>query len=150
MKHEELKEGIKIAMKARDEVRLSVLRGVVAASTNELVSKGRKPDELLGDEDIMVVISRLAKQRKDSIEQFTKGGRQDLVDTETAELKVLEALLPPQMSKEEIEVAVKAKIAELGVTDKAGAGKLIGALMKDLRGKADGAEVKAVVDSLLS
>lgn len=150
MKHEELKEGIKTAMKARDEVRLSVLRGVVAACTNELVAQGRKPDELLGDDQVMAVTARLAKQRKDSIEQFAKGGRQDLVNTEAAELKVLETLLPPQMSREEIEVAVRAKMAGLSVTDKTGAGKLTGALMKDLRGKADGAEVKAVVDSLLS
>ena len=137
------------AMKAKDAVRLSVLRGLVTACTNELVSKGRKPDELLSDEEVMTIVGRLTKQRKDSIEQFAKGGRQDLVDTETAELKVLETLLPPQMSREEIEAAVKAKIAELGVTDKTGAGKLTGALMKDLRGKADGTKVKAVVDALL-
>ena len=138
------------AMKAKDAVRLSVLRGLVTACTNELVAKGKKPDELLSDEDVTAVISRLAKQRKDSIEQFTKGGRQDLVDTEAAELKVLETLLPPQMSREEIEVAVKAKIAEMAVTDKAGVGKLLGALMKDLKGKADGNDVKAVAESLLS
>lgn len=150
MKHQELREGIKEAMKARDEVRLSVLRGLIAACTNELVAKGKKPDEMLSDDEVMAVVSRLAKQRKDSIDQFGKGGRQDLVDKEAAELKILEALLPPQMSREEIEAVVKAKIAELGVADKSGAGKLIGALMKDLRGKADGAEVKAVVESLLN
>ena len=148
-KHQELKSGIMEAMKAKDAVRLSVLRGLVTACTNELVSKGRKPDELLSDEEVMTIVGRLTKQRKDSIEQFAKGGRQDLVDTETAELKVLETLLPPQMSREEIEAAVKAKIAELGVTDKTGAGKLTGALMKDLRGKADGTKVKGVVDALL-
>ena len=136
-------------MKARDEIRLSVLRGIVTACTNELVAKGRKPDEMLNDEDVVTIISRLAKQRKDSIEQFRKGGRQDLVDKEAAELKILETLLPPQMAREDIEKAVRAKMTELGVSDKTGAGKLIGALMKDLRGKADGSEVKAIVDSLL-
>jgi uncharacterized protein len=148
-KHQELKSGIMEAMKAKDAVRLSVLRGLITACTNEVVAKGKKPDELLSDEEVMTIVGRLAKQRKDSIDQFAKGGRQDLVDTEAAELKVLEALLPPQMSREEIEAVVRAKIAELGVTDKSGAGKLTGALMKDLRGKADGGEVKAVVDSLL-
>jgi uncharacterized protein YqeY len=76
-KHEELKRGIMEAMKAKDTVRLSVYRGLVTAFTNELVSKGKKPDEFLSDEEVMTVIQRTAKQRKDSIDQFAKGGRQD-------------------------------------------------------------------------
>src|SRR3990167_6508686 len=150
MTHQELKDGIKEAMKAKDAVRLSVLRGLSAAATNELVSKGRKPDEILNDDELLTVVMRAAKQRKDSIEQFTNGGRADLAEGERAELTVLETLLPAQMSRDEVLQAVKAKATEMGVTDKTGANKLMGALMKDLKGKADGTAVKAVVDGMFS
>lgn len=150
MTHQELKEAIKDAMRAKDAVRLSVLRGLSAAATNELVAKGRKPDEMLSDDELMTVIIRASKQRKDSIEQFEKGGRPELAESEKAELTILEAMLPAQMSREEIEIAVKTKAAELGVTDKTKANQLIGALMKDLKGKADGNVVKDIVNSLFS
>lgn len=145
----ELKEGIKDAMRAKDAVRLNVLRGLSAACTNELVAKGKKPTDELTDEEVMTVIARAAKQRKDSIAQFKAGGREDLAVTEEAELKIIETFLPTQMSREEIETFAKAKMAELGVTDKAGSGKLMGILMKDLKGKADGNDVKAVIDGIL-
>ena len=148
MTHEELKAGIKEAMKAKDAVRLSVFRGLSAAATNEAVAKGKGPDALLTDDELMTVIMRAAKQRKDSIEQFEKGGRPELAENEKAELAVIETLLPAQMSRDEIEAAVKAKAAELGVVDKTGANKLIGALMKDLKGKADGTIVKEVITTL--
>ena len=148
MTHQELKDGIKEAMKARDVVRLSVLRGLSAAATNEVVSKGRKPDEILNDDELLTVVMRAAKQRKDSIEQFTQGGRADLAEGEKAELAVLETLLPAQMSRDEVLQAVKAKATEMGVTDKTGANKLMGALMKDLKGKADGNVVKEVVSTV--
>jgi uncharacterized protein YqeY len=148
MTHQELKEAIKTAMKNKEEVKLSVLRGLSAAATNELVAKKRKPDELLNEDELMTLISRAAKQRKDSIEQFEKGGRSDLAAKEKEELAVIQALLPAQMSEAEIEAAAKAKAAELGVTDKNGANKVMGALMKDLKGRADGTLVKAIVDKL--
>jgi len=150
MTHQELKEGIKDAMRAKDAVRLSVLRGLSAAATNEAVAKGKGPDTLLTDDELMTVIMRAAKQRKDSIEQFTKGGRPELAAGEQAELVIIESLLPAQMSREEIEAAVKAKAAELGVADKTGANKLMGVLMKDLKGKADGNVVKEVVSTLFA
>jgi uncharacterized protein YqeY len=150
MTHPELKEAIKDAMRAKDTVRLNVMRGLSAAATNEAVAKGKGPDGMLSDDELLTVIMRAAKQRKDSIEQFTAGGRPELADSEKAELAIIEALLPAQMSREEIEAAAKAKAAEMGVTDKTGANKLMGTLMKDLRGKADGTVVKEVVDSLFS
>jgi len=150
MTHAELKEAVKTAMKNKEAVKLTVLRGLMSAATNELVAKGRKPDETLSEEELLTVITRAAKQRKDSIEQFGKGGREDLVASEKEELAVLEALLPPQLSEAEIEDAVKAKAAELGVTDKSGANKLMGTLMKELKGKADGTLVKAAVDRIFS
>lgn len=144
----DIKEGIKEAMKAHDSVRLETLRGISTAVTNELVTKGKTPQDTLADEDVLVVITRLAKQRKDSISQFKAGGRDDLVGEEEAQLAVLETYLPKMMSREDIEPIVRAKMTELGVTDKSKMGQLVGALMKDLKGRADGADVKAVVESM--
>ena len=91
MLHEQIKNEIKQAMMAKDQLKLSVVRGISAAFTNELVAKKRKPDEVLSDEDALAVITRQAKQRKDSIEQFRAGGREDLASKEEAELKIIEA-----------------------------------------------------------
>lgn len=148
MLHDQFKESLKDALRAKDEVRLSVIRGLLAAFTNELVATKRKPTETLPDEDVLKVIVRAAKQRKDSIEQFRKGGREDLAQKEEAELKILETYLPKMMSRDEIEKLARAKQAEMGITDNTKANQLMGALMKDLKGKADGADVKAVIDSL--
>lgn len=139
---------MKDAMKNKDAVRLATLRGLKAAFTNELVAKQKKPTDSLTDDEATAVIMRAAKQRKDSIEQFTKGGRADLVANEEAELAVIQEYLPKFMSQDEIRPLAEAKKAELGVTDKSKSGMLMSALMKDLKGKADGADVKAVVESL--
>ncbi len=133
---------------AKDALRLSVVRGLSAAFVNELVAKQRKPTEMLTDEEAMSVIKRQVKQRKDSIEQFTKGGRPELADAEKAELAILETYLPKMMSQDEIRVIAEKKKAELGVADKAGAGKLMGAVMKETKGMADGGDVKAVVEAM--
>ena len=148
--HETLKKSIPDALRARDEVRLRTLRSLVTAMTNEVVAKKRKPDEYLNDDEAFAVIKRSVNQHKDSIEQFTKASRMDLVEPEQAELAILEAYLPAMMNRDEIMTVAKAKMVELGVSGKADAGKFTGALMKELKGKADGADVKAVVDSLLS
>src|SRR3989344_8608166 len=117
MLHEQIKNGIKEAMMTKDKVKLDTMRGMVASFTNELVAKGRKPNETLTDEEVLIVITRLAKQRKDSIEQFKKGNRDDLVKEESAQLAILETYLPKLMEKEEVEKIVKAKKEALGVTD---------------------------------
>ena len=148
--HQSIKSAIPDALRAHDEVRLRTLRSLVTMMTNEVVAKKRKPDEFLTDEEALAVVKRAANQRKDSIEQFTNASRLDLVEPEIAELAVLESYLPALMSREEIEVIAKAKMEEMGVTSKAEAGKFTGALMKDLKGKADGGDVKAVVDTLLA
>jgi len=149
MLQNDIRESIKDAMKAKDEVRLMVLRGLTAAFTNELVATNRKPTVPLPDEDALNVIRRMVKQRKDSIEQFRKGGREDLASREEAEQKILETYLPQMMSREEIEPIVKLKIAEMQA-DKSKAGILMGAVMSELKDKADGKIVKDVVESLLS
>lgn len=148
--HETLKAGIPDAMRAKDEVRLRTLRSLVTMMTNEVVTKKRKPDEFLTDEEALAVLKRAANQRKDSIEQFTNAGREELAAPEHEELAVIESFLPTQMSREEIEVLAKAKMLEMNVTEKKDAGRFMGSLMQDLKGRADGGDVKAVVDSLLS
>lgn len=136
-------------MKAHDEVKLRTVRSMLTAFTNELVATGKKPQEMLDDAGVLSVIKRLAKQRKDSITQFEAGGRPELATIEKDELAVLESYLPQMMSQDEIRPIVEKKIAELGAVDKSKMGMLIGSLMKELQGKADGGDVKAVVESLL-
>ncbi len=148
--HEQIKSEIKEAMLKKDEVGLSVLRGLLAAFVNELVSQKRKPQEILSDEDAVTVVKRSAKQRKESIEQFTKGGRVDLAKTEEAELVYLQKYIPAGMSVEEIKKVVLAKKEEMGVTDKSKLGQLVGAVMKELKGKADGADVKKAVEEIFN
>ena len=148
MLHEQIKNGIKEAMMAHDALRLKAFRAMSAAFTNELVAKSRKPQEMLKDEEAIAVIARLAKQRNDSINQFRKGGREDLVKEEEAELAILETYLPKMMDKSEVEKIVQAKKGELGITDATKRGVLMSAVMKDLKGKVDGNLVKEVVDSL--
>ncbi|HEX5774549.1 MAG TPA: GatB/YqeY domain-containing protein [Candidatus Paceibacterota bacterium] len=148
--HESIKQGIPEAMKARDEVKLRTYRSLSTMMTNEAVAKKRKPDELLTDEEAVAVVKRAANQRKDSIQQFEAADRNELAVPEKEELAVLEALLPAQMSREEIEAVVKAKMTEMGVSEKRDMGRFMGAVMQELKGKADGSEVKAVIESLLS
>lgn len=150
MLHEQIKGEIKEAMKAKDELRLRVVRGLVAAFLNEIVAKKRKPDELLSDEEALAVITRAAKQRKDSIEQFQAGGREDLAASEQEELKIIETYLPKMMSQDEIRPLAETRKKELGIDNKTQAGQLMSALMKELKGKADGNDVKAVVDDILT
>lgn len=147
---EKIKADMVAAMKSKDPVRVGVLRGLSAAFTNELVAKKKMPNESLSDEDSQTVIMRAIKQRKDSIDQFKKGGREDLVAAETAELRVIEEYAPKLMSPDEVAKIAAAKKAELGVTDKSKMGQLMGTLMKELKGKADGADVKAAVEALFS
>ena len=146
--HEKIKEDIKEGMKARDEARLRSARNLLSAFTNELVAQKKKPDEMLEDEAALVVIGKSAKQRKDSIEQFKAGGREDLVAPEEEELAYLSAFLPEMMGEDEIKAIAEAKKSELGVEDKAKMGVLMGAVMKEVKGKADGGDVKKVVESL--
>jgi uncharacterized protein len=130
------------AMKTHDSVTLSTMRMLKTALTNKEVEKGHALD---GTESIQVVAS-LIKQRRESIEAFQKGGRQDLVDKERAELALLEALMPPPLTPAEIEDAVVAAIAETGATSPRDMGKVMKTAMGALAGKAvDGKTVNEVV-----
>jgi uncharacterized protein len=144
-----IKNDMKEAMKAKDDLKVQTLRGVIAGCTNELVAKGMKPTDGIDDAMAMTVLKRLGKQRKDSAEQFEKGNRPELAAKEMSELKIIEAYLPQQASREDIEKVARAKKEELNI-DAAGKGKLMGIVMKELGGNADGGVVKEVVDSLFA
>src|SRR3989338_6305364 len=148
--HQDIREQMTEAMKARDTVRLNVLRGLLSSFTNEAVARKRKPDEELSDEEALAVIARAVKQRKDSIEQFKKGHRTDLAEVEKSELAILETYLPTLMSRDEILVYVKERLAvQSSALDKSRADQFMGMIMKELKGKAGGALVKEVVDNLI-
>lgn len=144
---ENIKAQLKPAMIAKDTVRVGTIRMILAAFTNELVTQGRPPTDPLSDADCMKVVKRLAKQRKDSIEQYTSAGRPELAEDEQAELAVIESFLPEAMSEAEIESRVQAKLAESPL-DPTKKGQFIGMMCKELGDTADGALVKAVIDRL--
>jgi uncharacterized protein len=134
------------AMKAQDANRTSTLRMVKAAMMNRQIEKGSELD----DDDMQKLLRSLVKQRRDSIEQYEKAGRQELVDKEKAEIEVIETYMPQAASSEEIEQAVAAAIAETGATSIRDMGKVMKAAQTALAGKnADGKLVSAVVKAKL-
>jgi uncharacterized protein YqeY len=135
-------EDMSAAMKARDQGRLAPLRMAKAALMNKEVEKGRPLD----DAEAQQVVSSLIKQRRDSIEQFTKGGRPELAEKEAAEIAVLEAYLPPPVDPKEVEAAVDAAIAETGASSAKDLGRVMKAVMPKLAGRAvDGRTVNELV-----
>lgn len=144
----EIREKLKEAMRAKDQVSLDTLRSVLSGFTSELVASGKMPQDEVTDEIALKVITKLAKQRKDAIAQFEAGGRADLAEDEKAQLAVLEMYMPALASEAEIRVVAEKKKAELGVSDKAKLGILVGAVMKEFGAQADGAVVKNVVEEL--
>lgn len=149
MIYDTIRQDLKEAMKAKDKEKLDVLRGILTDVTNELVATGRTPQETLKDEEMVAIIQRASKRRKDSVEQFRKAGREDLASTEERELVHLEKYLPEEMSREEIKQIALAKKEVLGVKSKADANMLMGVMMKDLKGKADGKIVRSVIEEIL-
>lgn len=144
-----IREDLKTAMRAKDAISLDVIRGILSAFTNELVATKRMPTDVLEDHECITVIKRLVKQRRDASQQFKEGGRPELAEKEDAECALLMKYLPAQTTEAEIEKVVREKIAELGSVDKAGAGKLIGAVTKHFAGNADGSLVKTVVERIV-
>jgi uncharacterized protein YqeY len=145
---EQIKEQMKEAMRAKEKSTVMTLRGLMSAFTNELVAQGKMPTDMLSDEEAIVVITREAKRRKDSIAQYADAGREELASDEKEELAILEAFLPELMSEDEIREVVMKKKEELGANDASSKGQLIGAVMAELKGKADGALVNQVISSL--
>ncbi|MGM0482668.1 MAG: GatB/YqeY domain-containing protein [Patescibacteria group bacterium] len=147
--HSDVKEEIKEAARLRDRERATALKSLIAEFTNEAIKKGKDRDSDLPDESALEVINRLVKQRRDSIEQFEKGGREDLAETERLELSVLEKYLPEQMTEKEVKEYIEKKMKEMKISDRGQIGPLLGAVMKELKGYADGRVVKRVTEELL-
>ena len=140
-----LDQDMKTALKESDKLKLSAIRLAKAAVKNQQIEKGRE----LSDEEIQSVISTLLKQRKDSIEQFSKGGRQDLADQESRELAVLQAYMPEQLSPAELDKIILQAIQESSSTDEKDMGKVMKILMPRVKGLADGKTVNIRVKELL-
>jgi uncharacterized protein YqeY len=149
MTKQKLQEELMVAMKAQDEVKKSTLRMLLSGINYYEIQKGGA-GYLASEEDVLSVIQKEAKNRRDSIAEYEKAGRQDLVDKETAELNFLQAYLPAQMSEEEITKIIEETITETGATTMADMGKLMGALTGKLKGKADMGIVSNLVRSKLT
>jgi uncharacterized protein len=144
---ERLNSDMKQAMKNKEKDKLSVIRMVKASLQNEAIKLGKS--ELSVDEEL-TILSREVKQRKDSLHEFDKAGRQDLVDKLRTELAVVELYLPEQLSEEELSNIVKQTIDEVGATSKADMGKVMAAVMPKVKGKTDGSLVNKFVQQHLS
>ncbi len=143
---EQITEDMKSAMRAKEAERLGTIRLLLAAI------KQREVDERITVDDagIIAIIEKLIKQRKDSIEQFQKAGRADLVDQESKELGILQAYMPAQLSEAEVQAAIQKAIADLGASGPQDMGKVIGALKAQLAGKADMGTVSGLVKAALA
>ena len=142
---ESLQKDMVAAMKAKDKTKLSTVRMLKAAVTNEQINVGH---DLTSDEEVSV-LSRELKQRKDSLEEFKAAGRDQAVADLEAEIAVIESYLPEQLSVDEVKAVVEETIKAVGATSKADFGKVMGVLMPKLKGKADGKLVNATVKELL-
>lgn len=143
---EKLVGDLKSAMKSGDADKVSVLRMLSAAVKNQEITKGK--DAVLTDEEVMQVLAREAKKRRESVDAFQKGGRPELAEKEQAELAIVEAYLPRQMSRAEVAVEVEKVLA--GMADKSNQGLVMKAVMQELKGKADGKMISEVVKEKLS
>lgn len=143
-------EEIKAAMKAKDKVRLETVRSIKKVILEEEVNARAAGKDSLTETQEMDILARLAKQRRDSIEQYTQAGRQELADQEAAELAILEEYLPKQLSDEDIARVVDEIIAQVGANSPQDMGKVMGPAMQKLKGKADGKKVQEAVKARLN
>jgi len=137
-------------MKQKDADRLRVLRSLKAKILEKEISERKGGESKISDEQVIEVLMKAAKQRKESIDQFTQGGRDDLVEKEKEELAIIEEFLPKMMSEDEIRASVKEQITQLGASGMSDMGKVMGVMMGKLKGKADGSIVSRVVKEELS
>ncbi|MHB0912028.1 MAG: GatB/YqeY domain-containing protein [Armatimonadota bacterium] len=142
---ERLETDLKTAMKAGDSLTVSVIRLARSEIRNSEIEKGRP----LTDEEILQVLTREGKKRRESISQYEKGGRPDLVEKEQAELRILSTYLPELLGEAEVTGITREVITELNATSKADKGRVMGAVMQKVRGRADGKMVNEIVDRLL-
>ena len=147
---EQIGEDIKTAMKAKDKLRLQTVRSIKKAILEKEVELRPKGQEELTPEQEIELLAQQAKQRRDSIEQYQNAGREDLVEKETQELAIIETYLPEQVSDEELEAIIDEIIADSGAASIKDLGKVMGPAMKQLKGKADGKKIQALVKSKLA
>lgn len=143
---EKLTEDMKQAMKDKDRKKLSVIRMVRASLQNEAIKLGV---DTLSEEDELTILSRELKQRNESAKEFEKANRMDLVDNLNSEIEILEVYLPKQLSESELNTLIDDTMKEVNVTSKRDFGKLMGALMPKVKGKADGSKVQKLVQDKL-
>lgn len=148
MLKQQLKDQLKEAMLAKDGLKTSVIRFILSGITYYEIQKGGAGYEAT-EEDVLAVINKEAKQRKDSIAEYEKAGRQELAEKEKAELSVLESYLPEQISEEEVRKLVEEALEQSGATSAQDMGKVMGVLMPKVKGKADGAMVSRLVREAL-
>ncbi|HLR25240.1 MAG TPA: GatB/YqeY domain-containing protein [Fodinibius sp.] len=141
---------LKQAMKAKEQKKLQVLRSLKAKLLEREISEREGGEASLSDEQTIEVLMKAAKQRKESIEQFEKGGREDLVQSEKAELEIINSYLPEMLSEEEVREVARKKIEQTGAENMADMGRVMGAMMQELKGKAEGSLVSKVVKEELS
>ena len=141
---------LKEAMKNKDKERLRVLRSLKSKMLEREINERKGGEAELSDEQAIEVLMKAAKQRKESIEQFEEGGRDDLASSEQEELEVIESYLPEMLSEEEVRDIAREKIEELGAEDMSDMGQVMGVLMQELKGKAEGSVVSQVVKEELS
>lgn len=141
---------LKQAMKDKDQDRLRVLRSLKSKLLEREISERKEGEATLSDEQTIEVLMKAAKQRKESIEQFEQGGRDDLVQSEKNELEIINSYLPEMLSEEEVRDIARTKIEELDAQNMADMGKVMGAMMQELKGKAEGSLVSKVVKEELS
>lgn len=146
---EQIGEDIKTAMKAKDTLRLQTVRGIKKAILDKEVELRPKGQDSLTPEQEIELLSQQAKQRRDSIEQFTKAGRDDLAAKESQELAIIETYLPEQVSDAEVAKIIDELIASSGATTMKDLGKVMGPAMQQLKGKADGKKIQELVKSRL-
>lgn len=144
---EQIEKDVIVAMKAKDPVKVSTLRMLKSALGNYLIQVKKDKAE---DPEVLIIITKQAKQRRESVESFEKAGRKDLADKEKAELAILEAYLPKQMTDDELRTAVQNAIASSGAQSPADMGKLMKVLMPTIQGKADGKRVQEAVKAILT
>lgn len=146
---EQIGEDIKTAMKAKDKLRLQTVRSIKKAILDKEVELRPKGQDTLTPEHEIELLTQQAKQRRDSIEQFTNAGRDDLAEKESQELAIIETYLPEQVSDEEVTKIIDELIASSGATTMKDLGKVMGPAMKQLKGKADGKKIQEIVKSKL-
>jgi hypothetical protein len=145
-----ISEEIKIAMKAKDKIRLETVRSIKKVLLEKEVSVRPQGQESLTEDQEIEVLAQLAKQRRDSIEQYRQAGRNDLAETEAQELAIIEEYLPGQLSDEEVGAVVDEIIASVGATSVKDMGKVMGQVMQQLKGRAQGQKIQAMVKAKLN